>query len=322
MHIRQLFDFFPFIRRRKGRVKQNSSLLDLPLDLLYDILDQLQLPEKLLLSQTCRDLWCTLRSQCSSAIQQATAVERLECLAVLGDMLPDHRFCTSCRALHHLDTKDLPTMRNDIFHRPCPAPEAMWSRHRLMPYYSIAFRHVQLAIKYTRLTRVHQEYRARILQKFTISIPPFYSFTAEPSIIQGRFILMSTWAFPKAVGPMAVSTLSQMHFQICPHLGKGISLIPENPLIAAIRFASNVADGQHGVLQDENSCDRCPTDFMISVEDKRAILCVWQDLGAGTSSADPYWRSHIYSKENNLFKGTSFSYEHGSVREFYYSRGS
>lgn len=321
MHIRRLLAFSPSLTRRKGAVKQKSSLLNLPLALVYDIFDELQWPEKVLLSQTCRDLWYTLRSQCSSAIRQATVAERVECLAVLGDILPDHRLCISCRALHLLDPKDLPVMSNDRFHKPCPASEDIWSRHRLMPFYSIAFRHVQLAIKYTRLTGVHQDYRASILRKYTISFPRSYSFTAEPVIAHGRFVLMTTRVFYKAVGPMLFSTLSQMYLYVCPHLGTGASFIPDSPLLAAIRFVSNVADGQRGLLQKGNSCDRCPTDFLMSIEDGRAILYVWQDLGAGTSSADPYWRSHIRDKENGLFKGTSFSYEYGSVRDLYYSRG-
>lgn len=324
MDIRRLLAFFPRRTRKKDAVKKNSSLLDLPLELLHDIFDELHLPEKILLSQTCRDLWYKLRYQCSSAIRQASAVERLECLAVLGDILPDHRLCTSCRALHLLDPKDLPVTGYDKFYTPCPARETSWSRHRLMPYYAIAFRHVQLAIKYTRLKDIHQDYRASILQKFTVSIPRWYSmrlnFTAEPVIINGRFILMTIFVFYTAVGPMSFSNLSQAHFHICPHLGVG-PLILDNRLVAAIRLAFNVADAKRGSHQKAHSCDRCPTDYRIVVKDRRATFYAWQDLGAGISPEDPYWRSHIWDEENGLFKGTRFSYEHGSVRDLYYSRG-
>ena len=320
MHLHQLLASFQLIRSKKGVVKQNSSLLDLPQDLVFDIFDELQLPEKILLSQTCRDLWHTLRGQCSSAIRQATAVERLECLAVLGDILPDHRLCFTCRALHLLDPNDLPTKINNNFHKPCPAPEEMLSPHNLVSHYLIAFHHVQLAIKYTRLARVHQDYCASILQKYTYSFQRGYSFTAEPAVVHGRFILMITWDFYMAAGPTLFSQVTQAYLRICPHLFTGAPHIP-SPLLAAIRFAYNVPHSQRGLLQKRDSCDRCPTDFLISVEDGRAKLCVWQDLGDGTSPADPYWRSHIWNLENDLYKGTNFSYKHGSVRDLYYSRG-
>lgn len=326
MDLRWLLAFFSRTTRKKVTVKQNSPLLDLPLVLVYDIFDELQLPEKVLLSQTCRDLWYLLRSKCSVTFREATAVDRLECLAVLGDILPDYRLCTSCRALHLLDPKDLPVTGYDKFHKPCPAPEAMWSRHRLMPYYAIAFRHVQLAMKYTRLEGIYQDYRASILQRFTILIPLFYSmrlkFTAEPLIVNGRFILMTTFVFYELARPISFSTLSHAYFGFCPHLSAGDELLdPDNPLFVAIRHAFNVADGQRGLHQEVHSCDRCPTDYLIAVEDGRATLYVWQDLGAGTSAADPYWRSHIWDDKNNAFNGTKFSYEHGSIRDLYYSCG-
>lgn len=324
MDIRRLLAFFSRTTSKKA-VKQNSPFLDLPLDLVYDIFDELHLPERVLLSQTCRDLWYTLRSQCLLAIRQATAVERLECLAALGDVLPDHRLCTSCRSLHLLDPKDLPVTGYDKFHKPCPALETTWSRHRLMPYYAIAFRHVQLAIKYTRFKDIHQDYRASILQRFAVSIPQFDSmgliFGAEPIIVSGRFILMTIFVFYTAIEPISFSILSRAHFQICPHLGAGGPLIPDNRLLAAIRLASNVADGQLGSHQEVHSCDRCPTDFRITIKDRQATLYVWQDLGAGTSPLDPYWRSHIWDEGNGLFKGTKFKYEHGSIRDLYHRRG-
>lgn len=143
---------------------------------------------RIFFSQTCRDLRFLLRSKC---------YERLVFLGVLGDILPDHRLCTYCRTLHLVDHKDLPITAYDTFYKPCPAPEPIWSRHRLNPYYAIAHRHAQLAIKYTRLNHVHQPYRASILQKFTQPLcKGFFSmrlkFSAEPIVVHGRFILMTT----------------------------------------------------------------------------------------------------------------------------------
>lgn len=246
MDLRRLLTLFSRLIRNRRTVKQDSRFLDLPLTLIYDIFDELQLPEKILLSQTSRDLWYSLRYKCSSVMQKATAVERLSCLAVLGSILPDHRLCTYCRALHLVDLKDLPVTALDNPHRPCPAPETPWDRHRLMCYYSIAFRHVQMALKYTRLGDLHQGYRASILQTFTTSFPISQSmklkFTAKSTIVNGRFLLMTTFLYYEVDGLISYSQFSQLHFRFCAHLGAGKFLKPDNPLFTAVRLASDVAD--------------------------------------------------------------------------------
>lgn len=323
MHIRQLFAILFRRGRKQDTVKQNSYFLDLPVDLIYAFFDELQLPEKVLLSETCRDLWYILRHQCASATREATAIERLECLAVLGDILPDHRCCASCSTLHRLDPKDLPVMSNDKFYMPCPAPEPVRSRHRLMSQYSIAFRHVQLAIKYTRLRDTHQDYRASVMQRFTTSIPQFYSmrliFSANPTIICGRFILMSTFIFYTPAEQISLSDITRAHFQICPHLGASGPLLPYNRLLSAIGSACKVAAGQPGLHKSVYSCYQCPTDFTVAIHPRSVSLLVWQDLGAGVSPADPCWHSHIWTDENNRVMGTKFNYEHGSIKKMYYS---
>ena len=169
--IRSLLGFFRRTAKKKDAVKQDSLFLNLPLAPVYDIFDELQLAQKIWLAQTCRDMWYILRHQCSSAMRQATVEERLECLTRLGNILPDHRLCTSCPALHILDPKDLPVVRYDN----CPSPESAWDFRYLALCYSLAFRHVQLAVKYTRVKDYYQDYRAIILQPFRITIPKFYS---------------------------------------------------------------------------------------------------------------------------------------------------
>jgi len=329
MHIGRLIAFLLGNKRNKTIVKQESSFLDLPLDLLFDVFDHLQLSERTLLSQTCRGLRYAFHHKCVLAFRVASVAERLECLAMLGDVLPDHRLCTPCGRLHLLDPKDLPVMDYDKFYRPCPALEHVMSRVMsrvyCMPYYAIAYRHVQLAMKYTRLECIHQNYRANILQKFTITIPRWYStklkFTAEPRIVRGRYILMTTNVFCAYEGPISYSLLSQVCFRLCPHLCASelvSSLQPDNQLLVTMRLAFNRAK----VEPEMYSCDQCPTDYVIAVEDDRVTFNTWQDLGTGISEADSYWRSHVWDEsENNRFRSAKFCYEHGSIRDMYYSNG-
>jgi len=315
--MRRLLALFSRPTKPKDFIEQQSPLLNLPLDIVHAIIDELPLPAMILFSQTCRDLRLLIQSKCYSTVRQASAAKRLDFLCALGHILPDHRLCAHCRALHLVDLKDLPVTAYDTFYKPCTAPEPLFSRHRLLPYYAVAQRHVQLAIKYTRLAGTHQSYRASILQRFTISYPEFYSlgldFTAEPIVVHGRFILKTTWDFREAAAPVSFAMISHASFGLCAHLR------------AATRFAFEVADVQSGFHQEAHSCDRCPTDCSIVVQGSRAIFHVWQDLGSGLSPMDPYWLSHINDVindvENNEFSGTKFCYKHGSVRDLYYGSG-
>lgn len=325
MAIRRLLALWSRLIRPRNPIRQDSPFLDLPLDIVHAIFDELPLHAKILLSQTCRDLRLRLRSMCYLSVRRASAAERLEFLGALADILPDHRLCTHCRALHLVDPKDIPVTEVNKYYKPCPAPEPIWSRYRLGPRYAVAHRHVQLAIKYTRRQDVHQRYRASILQRFTTSFPNFYSlrleFTAEPLVIHGRFILMTTFDFHEAAAPLSYETISRTMIKICPHLVIGF-FSRDNPLTAGIRFAFQAADGQSGSYQEFRSCDRCPTDYLILIRERRATFYAWTDLGSGSSPMDPCWSSHLLDhKTNNQFTGTKFCYEHGSVRDMYYGSG-
>ena len=319
MHIPWLFALLKRLIRKKDTVKQGFPLLDLPLDLVYNIIDELKLPEKILLSQTCRLLRYTLHRKCASTMCRATAHKRLEYLAVLGHTLPDHRLCTSCRALHLLNYEDIPAMKSGKINNSCPVPRVLGSRHHMLPCYSISFHHVQLAIKYTRLKNFHQEYREKILQTFQVKIPRFCSvplvFSAIPVVVYGRFLLMTVFHFYNAVEPTPSSTIFEAPVRICPHLGTGLYM-SNNPLLAAVRLARTESRrGRRGKLY---SCDQCPTEFRVFTYDRDVTLRVWQDLGSGISPTDPYWCSHIPSVNNSLYRGTKFDYEHGSIVDSFY----
>ena len=52
----------------------------------------------------------------------------------------------------------------------------------------------------------------------------------------------------------------------------------------------------------------------------KAILRVWQDLGAVTSPADSNQRSLICTQDNGPINGIKFEYKHGNVEKLYNSR--
>ena len=328
MDLRRIIAFLSYTILRKSAVKQTSLLLDLPLCIIYNIFDELRWSEKVTLSQTCRDLRYHLRQKCSSILRKATALERLEYLNMLGNILPDRYLCTGCCALHLVDPKDIPItdcnlLGSNLYHTPCPSPEPLWSRVRLHRNYAVAFRHVQLAIKYSRMEGIYQRYRASIMQRFVVSNCPSsslgFNFVAEPVIVRGRFILMTTFEFYGDFEEVSYSTFMQTTITFCPHHGTG-KLSARNDAFKTLtnsvfRRSSNTS----GLCQGAYSCNRCPSDYAIVIKDKRAIVSIWHDLGTGASPEDPYWRSHVRNNENNMFNGTEFPYEHGSIEKMYYS---
>ncbi len=306
------------IRQKICPIQQNSALLNLPLDIFLTITDSLPLHALIPLSQTCRNLHTLLQSRCHTLFQNSPAASRRSCLEALASILPDHNHCSNCRALHAVRRHDLPRTPDGHRDSPCPASEGFWPGDRLDFEYPICHRHVQAAIKYTRLGRVHPRYRQRLLRRVR---RPFRSFTglrmdfvAAPLVTMdhGRFLLKTTHDYRDDELAVSLDTVSEASTRCCPHLWFGwraspVSAdFPENPLSAALRAAFEQAPPPLGPSADAEStvagsCQSCPTDYEIRVRRGRAIIEAWQDLGEGRSASDPYWRSHIriYGKNDN-----------------------
>ena len=125
----RIFDFCN--SRHRDPIKQDSPILDLPMEIIYGIFNELSISANILLSQSCRHSHYQLLSECYTAVSNASAVKRLKCLAVLGDILPDHRLCIGCNALRFIATKDLPVI-DFRYHKPRLAIGSLWRRRRLL----------------------------------------------------------------------------------------------------------------------------------------------------------------------------------------------
>lgn len=308
--------------RRTHFIKRSPKFLDLPPDILLLIFDQLPLHSNIIASQTCKTLRFLLHSKCSSATRKLSDDERLEVLAGLADVLPDHQLCTSCNALHIVDMGDIPS---DLFFRCGCQPSA--GRHNSLDFgicYTVRHYHVQLAVKYARLGNVHQPYLRKLMESSSVASSGFYGmavkFSVYPNIVDGRFILFTIWQFDEETVPLSLETLSRSAFRFCPHLGlisKPNPRILQNPLIDVVYTAfeeANMGQGFH------HSCGRCPTDYSITVRPSRVVFRIWQDLGPGAPLADPCWHSHIWSDDNDDFRGPTVFHQPGSIRDMYHRR--
>ena len=304
-------------------VEQTSAFLDLPFDVLCRMCDELPLCAKILLSHTCKAMWYLLCSKCSSQLKAMVWDDRFHTLTELGNLLPDDYHCIKCNILHPVEPDDVPNLTNWYRRRhQCRTPSQMFDHLRPQYSYAVSFHHVQLALKYSRMKEQHQDCRTNILQTCEIrpvNSPVIKTFAAKPKVINARFILLATYVL--YAGPLrdAAKRDYDKYIMFCPHHYFGLGTGPGHSFAAilqeAVVAAANMQD-QHTRLF---SCDRCPTDYSIMVEDDEAVVKAWHDLGNGFFVKDPSWQSHLYSDQNGIFKGLQFNYEHGSISTMYES---
>ena len=318
---------YPGVLQRLARlcklifVRQNSRFLEIPLDILYAIIERLPLQSAILLSQACRVLWYQFGDRCFSILQRCTAEQRLDTLTALGSLLPDHYLCVICNALHCIDYDDHPASETQSITRsarPCSSVEN-WDNTHHVALHASSFRHIQLAIKYTHMKFSHQAYRQRLLQKFeyTYSASDFLTCKCigEPRIVGGRYILMTSCVFSTRSMPCWYELISELTISFCPHSAIGpLSDLAEHPFNAVVRQAFRCPSNPR---PEFFSCDRCPTDMTILVKENEACIVCWSDLGRGESSQDSSWQSQLWTLENSQHEESPFRYCHGSIRELY-----
>ena len=300
------------------------------MEIIYEIGNKLQWSEKVALSQTCRPLWHHLRQSCCSMLRDATAQERKEYLFSLGNILPDCYWCFRCSAMHRIDPRDIPL---SLYSFPgnsgtiskfsqCDPWMPMEKHFEANDVYKLARRHVQLAIKYSRMEGVHERYRMDILQRHSGSlnnrfplVPRSVDFTAEPRVVHGRFILKMTYMWDGTADDRWCWKGPCRNRHFCRHYrGRDSAGIKEDKMRWA--FAHSVKN----LGRRTYSCQYCPTDFSMRVIGRKRLVFLWYDLGTGESPEDPYWQSHvplIYYEGTPSWDLPTFPYEHGSIREMY-----
>lgn len=82
---------------------QTAPLLDLPVELLYEIVDYLPVHSKATLSQTSEGLRAITHDDAVEAVLSAPKKERIAYLQLLERALPEYRLCYMCMKLHKLE---------------------------------------------------------------------------------------------------------------------------------------------------------------------------------------------------------------------------
>ncbi|KAI0098749.1 hypothetical protein GGR51DRAFT_576884 [Nemania sp. FL0031] len=227
--------------------------------------------------------------------------------------MPDHWVCEVCMGLHPATPDDTPLhgLGAEIS---CPLKRIEWGRRayasvtacRLdyrLPY-QLDHRHIQLALKWTRLDDPAR--LAQLLELIWPSPPLSYEPTFEPEpnfpttatyqvlprIVKKagiiRFMTKTIWSFTPRNHHVNCDTVRDL--AICPHLfryGRGPHLA-NSPLYQIIRslLYNTGANGS-----TSGKCPFCPTEYVITMTLENVQVIAWQDFGSESSPAADWWRT-------------------------------
>ncbi|KAI2463043.1 hypothetical protein F4781DRAFT_417900 [Annulohypoxylon bovei var. microspora] len=326
--------------RRVKTEKRDPPLIRLPAELIDRISNELSPASRLILSQTCRSLHDILGKNALAA--RFSRDDCCEYLAAIARQRPDYWVCEVCIALHGAVTIDTPERPCVLI---CPEGPQRWrkagygQRHRLDGrLLQLDHRHIQLALKYTRLRhRGYREYLKNLLAPYVDSNFETYTwpyrqsnvlevhYSAFPKIVMGhdgnlRYLLLSVWSYREGQKPLSLAAMGDL--KICPHLmlvyGARRGVGPEGGSLKEI-LESDFFGGGSDDRSGRYFCRLCPTDLCVMKSPGCLVLSAWQDLGSEGSPTDLSWKVHVLNtSRNRRFGLPSLSHEPGSVFALYH----
>lgn len=332
----------------------SAGILQLPLDILFLITDQLALHDKFLLSHTCKGLQQVVVQHQDWAIEvsRLSFEDQIRFWTGLAYTLPNRWVCLKCCKLHLIDTSDVPRAYWAISNREIPCTMDR-SRGIEIEAYSVQHYHVQFALKLSRLGNIHRKYLKALMKTYKITgkslIPPLTeSYTAEPRIVNKRFILHEEWKISNNTSHALSIFLDERDLvpSVCPHMemmygGPASSrLWKQSSIYQMAHIPNNTTMRQLNKLLKEatlledsialacespgqwifNSCLHCSTDFaiIISIDKQEVIIQAWHDFGIEGSPIDINWKAHVIDRNVYWFElGPYLDYPHGSIRELW-----
>ncbi|GFP55634.1 hypothetical protein TASIC1_0005049200 [Trichoderma asperellum] len=318
--------------RRSSLKSRRSALLNMPIDLIREITDELSPADKIIFATTCRAIRNTVgRGQFPSDTYEDRQ-ERFEYLASMCRDMPNHWVCEECMRYHRIDTSDTPVQSRPT----CPLADRYGRYNQPLTLspgdeYELGRRHVQLALKYTRmgdsLLPRHRQYLRRLTaaRQYSLSYPweTKMMVTAKiiPRIVDGRFLLRSLCEYRQSSKPVTRELIACE--SVCPHQQV---FPPRDDDWSNDAFHQNLRQF-HKAVNDSfetpgkemrSHCPHCFTDFSVTTTTKCIRVSVWMDLGTESSPLDPVWRSFVHSADLDPIGEVEYN-ELGRVRELYSS---
>ncbi|KAM3484574.1 hypothetical protein MY8738_002082 [Beauveria namnaoensis] len=288
-----------------GEASVASILLRISLDSILDIIRFLHRRDRALLSLTCS----YMRDAVNSVSQpdhaedkdERTYINYLYCLA--RDM-PYRWVCEPCMKLHDISTQDTPRDTSQIHCRKIQC-WLLYSHfvHRAQGY-RLGHRHVQLAVKLSRLgnnlLKEHRLYLEAIMAPYVgtaifrtgpiDAAPCSAKHTVRCKIVDGRFLTLTTFAYSRSrrrglnmsmIGAVAVcqhqasKTLEGSRF-----VASGELMTLTCALEIALHFPNFPVLGH---------CTQCPVDYEVSWKGNLLRVRAWADFGTDEGVKEGSW---------------------------------
>ncbi|KAI0451229.1 hypothetical protein F5B21DRAFT_487701 [Xylaria acuta] len=240
---------------------------------------------------------------------------------------------------HPIVKRDTPATTHDL--SSCPsghvACDPNWRHERRdtrlrYNHIRIDHRHVQLALKYTRLQqRKYNSYlRALMAPYYDMNFGPSEKialktrYSAYPKVVAGhdgnlRFLLLSTWRYYKGRSSIRLRDIGYQ--KICPHFELNyIGWRREE--YCALQIAVIIALWNQDGKESTGACPCCGTDFAVQLSSDYLDLHVWQDFGPEGTPLDAPWDTHLtfpnwIEYQNCWFRGYNLYHEPGTIRKLY-----
>lgn len=245
-------------------ITKGWPITEFPEEVILLIVDYLALHDKYLLSQTCRTMRRLMACDWEQELLDRTTPQKIEFLLGIAYSNPDRWVCAKCFRLHAVDIFDHPLDRR--------APACVGrSRCGPMGRYYLEHHHIQLALKLSRLG-VNQSHLDKLLASCTHILEEWttvYTYTAQPKIIGGRFVLSEKMTIENTHSPISQRDLEQGFIMFCPHLALPRSYRPTLQSIVKDLCPSTILDTATTLalsvpgLEIQGHCNWCPTDFTI-----------------------------------------------------------
>ena len=322
----------------------DCPLFHLPGELILDIADNLPPGSQVFLARSCYRFRTLLGSNSATALQDLShqpRMDRIAFLALAVQEQADRWCCEVCVALHPACAHDQPGGDDSLEHllvgdtvypsrhnhrffnwwlmnRGCHAPASSRVKHR----------HVQLALKYTRMQQqggadrdfcfYHRYYLRRILSpsypyvyigffKFVMSIGapitvhPKIVDTGADSIHRYRYLLQSVFAHIDTT-QFEEDGVHTHYAWLCAHIPTSYSpqtleqVFPDPNYLCTIKCFwpyltchTEKTGESPASIEYHSSCHRCPTDFIWRVH----ASYVYQDMGTEGAPTDLAWQVHL-----------------------------
>ncbi|EHK19982.1 uncharacterized protein TRIVIDRAFT_48257 [Trichoderma virens Gv29-8] len=303
-----------------------AALLKMPVELILEFSDAMPTVDKIVFAQTCRPIFNSVGLIPFSKDEEEFREEKFEYLARRSRETLNQWVCEQCLCQHDVDLADTPS-------RPalnCPVGDLYRSKHNLSlrlisgECYRLGRRHVQLALKYTRLynetSSVQQQYLRSLMAAHSYSLSYLHKgikvsqmVKITPRVVDGRFLLKCIFEYRQKAQPIHKEPLFGEF--VCQHqscLGEGEAYYPFSQFNTAVEKALD--NKQH---EFRSHCHYCCTDFTVKASTHGIRVTVWHDLGTESSALDPVWKASVYSPELYSSDEGLVNNAPGRVRELY-----